>query len=106
MAKKKRIYDPPWGNEEIQKILEILAKYDLKTTFFVTGGWVDEYPEEVKKIAQAGHDIGNYTENYKNISELGKEECRREIMELHQKVKALTGVEMRLFRSPYGEHKM
>ena len=35
---------------------------------------------------------------------LSEEECRREIMEVHQKVKALTGVEMNLFRCPHGEY--
>lgn len=63
---------------------------------------MDEYPEDVRKIAEAGHDIGNHSQNHKNMSELNAEECRREVMEVHQKVKALTEVEMKLFRPPYG----
>lgn len=70
----------------------------------MTGKWVSEYPKEVRAIAQGGHDIGNYSENYKRMSELDADTCRREIMETHQKVKALTEIEMKLFRSPYGEN--
>lgn len=68
----------------------------------MTGGWVSKYPDDVRKIAQAGHDLGNHSENHKNMSELSIEEMRREIMEVHEKVKALTGIEMKLFRPPYG----
>ena len=99
-----RMKPPPWGNEETQKILDILEKYNIKATFFVTGEWVRKYPKDVKKIAEAGHDLGNYSEHYKNMKGLSEEECRREIMEVHQKVKALTGVEMNLFRCPHGEY--
>ena len=99
-----RMKPPPWGNEETQKILDILEKHNIKATFFVTGEWVRKYPKDVKKIAEAGHDLGNYSEHYKNMKGLSEEECRREIMEVHQKVKALTGVEMNLFRCPHGEY--
>ena len=72
-----RMKPPPWGNEETQKILDILEKYNIKATFFVTGEWVRKYPKDVKKIAEAGHDLGNYSEHYKNMKGLSEEECRR-----------------------------
>lgn len=43
-------FDAAWGNEDTQKILEILAKHNVHATFFMTGGWVDSYPEDVKAI--------------------------------------------------------
>lgn len=70
----------------------------------MTGGWVSSYPEDVKKIQAAGHDLGNHSENHKNMSQLSKEECISELMEVHNKVKELTGVEMHLFRPPYGDY--
>lgn len=65
---------------------------------------MESYPEDVKKIAAAGHDLGNHSENHKNMSQLSKEECKQEVMKVHEKVKELTGIEMNLFRPPYGDY--
>lgn len=97
-------FDAAWGNEDTQEILDILAKHDIKTTFFMTGGWVESYPDDVKKIYAAGHDLGNHSENHKNMSQLSKSECKEELLKVHEKVKKLTGVEMNLFRPPYGDY--
>lgn len=97
-------FDAAWGNEDTQTILDILAKYNIHVTFFMTGGWVEKYPEDVKKIQAAGHDLGNHSENHKNMSQLSDGECQEELMKVHNKVKELTGVEMCLFRPPYGDY--
>ena len=97
-------FDAAWGNESTETILNILKKYGVKATFFMTGGWVDRYPEDVKKIAAAGHDLGNHSQNHKNMSELSRAEIRKEIQEVHEKVQKLTGIEMNLFRAPYGDY--
>ena len=59
-------FDAAWGNESMQKLLEILAKYKIHATFFTTGGWVEKYPEDVKAILAAGHDLGNHSEDRKS----------------------------------------
>lgn len=97
-------FDAAWGNEDTADILKILKKYDIHVTFFMTGGWVSSYPDDVKAIAKAGHDLGNHSENHKQMSQLPVEECREELMSVHEKVKELTGVEMQLFRPPYGDY--
>lgn len=97
-------FDAAWGNADTQTLLDILKKYHVKTTFFMTGGWVDSYPEDVKKILADGHDLGNHSEHHKNMSQLSKEEQKEEIMSVHRKVKALTGYDMFLFRPPYGDY--
>ena len=97
-------FDAAWGNEDTKQILEILKKNDVKVTFFMTGGWVDKFPEDVKAIAQAGHELGNHSENHKNMSQLSVAECKDELMVVHNKVKDLTGIEMKVFRPPYGDY--
>lgn len=97
-------FDAAWGNEDTQEILDILAKHQVKVTFFMTGGWVDSYPEDVKRIHEAGHDLGNHSEHHKNMSQLSEEEKSSELTSVHQKVKELTGVDMELFRPPYGDY--
>lgn len=97
-------FDAAWGNEDTEEILEILKKHDLHVTFFMTGGWVESYPDDVKAILAAGHDLGNHSENHKNMSQLSDEEKREEIMKVHEKVKEITGYDMFLFRPPYGDY--
>ena len=97
-------FDAAWGNEDTQTILDILAKHNVKATFFMTGGWVESYPDDVKAILNAGHDLGNHSENHKNMSQLSNDEKEQEIMKVHDKVKNLTGYEMFLFRPPYGDY--
>ena len=104
---KKQIaltFDAAWGNEDTQSILEILKKHDVKVTFFMTGGWVEKFPEDVKQIYAAGHDLGNHSENHKNMSQLTDQECTQELIDVHKSVKELTGYEMFLFRPPYGDY--
>lgn len=97
-------FDAAWGNEDTKRILDILKKHDVHVTFFMTGGWVEKYPDDVKAIYEAGHDLGNHSENHKNMSQLSDEEKTSEIMKAHKKVEELTGVKMNLFRPPYGDY--
>lgn len=97
-------FDAAWGNEDTQQILDILKKNDVRVTFFMTGGWVGSYPDDVKAISDAGHDLGNHSENHKNMSGLSEEEKTKELLSVHEKVKELTGKEMQLFRPPYGDY--
>lgn len=97
-------FDAAWGNDDTKKIMDILKKHKIHVTFFMTGGWVESYPDDVKMIASLGHDLGNHSQNHKQMSQLSHEECKQEIMSVHEKVKELTGKDMMLFRPPYGDY--
>lgn len=97
-------FDAAWGNEDTKKIMDILDKHKIHVTFFMTGGWVESYPDDVKMIAERGHDLGNHSQNHKQMSKLSLEECKQEIQSVHDKVKEITGKEMILFRPPYGDY--
>lgn len=97
-------FDAAWGNEDTQEILDILAEEDVHVTFFMTGGWVSKYPEDVKRIAEAGHDLGNHSENHLQMSTLSMDQCTEELKKAHDRVKELTGIDMALFRPPYGDY--
>lgn len=70
----------------------------------MTGEWVAKFPDDVKRICEAGHDLGNHSENHKNMSQLTDSDCQSELIKVHDRVKELTGVEMDLFRPPYGDY--
>ena len=61
-------FDAAWGNDDTQRILDILKEHDVHVTFFMTGGWVESYPDDVKAIYEAGHDLGNHSQNHKTVS--------------------------------------
>lgn len=106
-TEKKQValsFDVIQGNTKIQKILEILAEHQVKATFFVTGEWVKSFPEEVKAVCAAGHDLGNYGDNHTDMVRLDNEGKTAELMGVQKKVKDLTGTDMKLFRPPYGSY--
>lgn len=97
-------FDAAWGSDDTDLLLEILSKNDVKATFFLCGYWIDKYPDEVKKIYQGGHDIGNHSNTHPHGAQLSLEENKKEIMAVHEKVKALLGIDMNLYRPPFGEY--
>jgi len=97
-------FDAAWGNEDTKVLMDILAKYNVKVTFFMTGEWVEKYPEDVKYIAEQGHDLGNHSMTHPQMSKLSEAKIREEIQTVHDKVKELTGIEMELFRPPFGDY--
>lgn len=97
-------FDAAWGADDTDELLRILKENDVKTTFFMCGYWVDKYPEEVMKIAADGHDLGNHSSTHPHMSALTKEQIAEELKNTHDKVLNLTGIEMELFRPPFGEY--
>ncbi len=97
-------FDAAWGDEDTLEILDILDKYNVKVTFFMTGGWVDSYPDMVKEIYSRGHDLGNHSQNHKQMSQLSASQQAAEIESVSKSVKELTGYDMFLFRPPYGDY--
>lgn len=97
-------FDAAWGNDDTDDLLRILDEYNVKTTFFLVKMWVDKYPEDVKKMIAAGHDIGNHSSSHPHMSKLGEDGIKKELMDAHDAVKQLTGYEMDLFRPPFGDY--
>lgn len=97
-------FDAAWGNEQTQDLLDILDKYNVKTTFFLVGSWVDKYPESVKAIFDAGHDVSNHSDTHPHMSQLSKDKMRSEIENCNNKIEAITGARPNLFRPPYGDY--
>lgn len=97
-------FDAAWGAEDTDTLLEILKNNNVKATFFLCGYWVDKYPEEVKKIYNAGNDIGNHSNTHPHSSQLSLEENKKNIMDCHNKIKALLNIDPILYRPPFGEY--
>lgn len=104
---KKQIaisFDAGWGNEDTQKLIQILGKYNVKATFFLVGSWVDNYPQSTKQLAEAGHSIQNHSNTHPYLTQISEEEVKREVSECNAKIKKITGVQPLLIRPPYGDY--
>ena len=93
-----------WGTEFLNEMLEVLKDNNVTTTFFVGGVWACQEPEMLKKIHDAGHELGNHGYNHKDHAQLSAEKNHEEIVKTHKIVKDLTGVEMNLFAPPSGAY--
>lgn len=97
-------FDAAWGNEDTQQLIDILTKYKVRATFFVVGQWVDKYPESVKALADAGHEVMNHSNTHAHFSKLSRDEIIADVNACNDKVEAVTGVRPTLIRLPYGEY--
>jgi len=86
------------------QVLDILARYHVKATFFMIGLMVDQHPEQAKMVAEAGHAIGNHTMHHRNLTAVSAEEMVAEIKEAAQIIQKTTGVETNVFRPPGGRY--
>jgi peptidoglycan-N-acetylglucosamine deacetylase len=80
-------------------LLEILKKYDAHATFFMSGEGAHNHPDIVKKVASAGHAIGNHSWNHHAFTLLTMFECWEQIRKCK---KVLKPYGLPLFRPPYG----
>ena len=93
-----------WSAEDIEDILETLRNNEVKITFFMVGEWIDKNAEAVKKIHEAGHEIGNHSNSHLHVNKLTYEQNLDEIEKCSQKIEQLTGKKPTLYRAPYGEY--
>lgn len=97
-------FDAAWGNEDTQQLIDILGQYDVTATFFVVGAWVDKYPESVKALADAGHEVMNHSDSHAHMSQLSSDQIVADLNACNDKIEAVTGVRPTLVRPPYGEY--
>ena len=93
-----------WGNESLEKMLDIFKKYNVKTTFFVGGTWAKENEVLLKRIQNEGHEIASHGYSHKEHGKLSYEQNLAEIQKCHEIVKFVTGLDMNLFAPPGGSY--
>ncbi len=97
-------FDCAWGTEHTDAILKALDQNDVRCTFFMVEFWTEKYPEYVKKIDEAGHEIGTHSKTHPYMSKLSEAEIRAELSSSSEAITAVTGKKVDLFRPPYGDY--
>jgi peptidoglycan/xylan/chitin deacetylase (PgdA/CDA1 family) len=88
----------PVGNQ----IMDSLAQYGGKATFFVVGSRAAAYQTELKRMVAEGHEIGNHTFDHKYLTKLNGAQIQSEIKRCNDAVFAASGVRPALVRLPGG----
>ncbi len=97
-------FDAAWGNEDTEMLIDILARYNIKATFFVVGEWAETYPESVKALSDAGHEIMNHSHHHDHYNAMSAEEIMADVTGCNEKIASITGKTPTLLRCPYGEY--
>lgn len=97
-------FDAAWNDNDTEKLLSVLDECNVKCSFFMVGGFVDRYPESIKKISEKGHEVLNHSNSHMKMTELSEEEMLEEINGCEKKVEKITGKSKKLFRAPYGDY--
>lgn len=95
-------YDDGPNDPHTQRLLEVLARHNVRATFFLIGRYVKRRPEIAREIAQAGHVVGNHTFTHPLLIFKSGEEIRRELAECRAAMEDAIGVHSNLFRPPFG----
>ena len=91
--------DGPGNGKSSEKILDILEKYDAKATFFMIGNRAVEHPDNVRRKAELGMELGNHSWDHKKYDKKVKVEDIRKCSDAIMKI---TGQYPTVFRPPGG----
>ena len=98
VARSKGQFGPKVG---VRRILNLLDKYAIKSTFFVPGWTAETYPESVREIVRRGHEVGVHGYKHENLAQLQSKEDEVEIFRKSiDRLQALTGQAPLGFRAP------
>lgn len=84
------------------RLLEVLERHQVKATFFLIGKFVQQRPNIARALVEAGHAVGSHTWDHPNLLFCSAAEVRRQLNETHQAILAATGIDVKLFRPPFG----
>jgi peptidoglycan/xylan/chitin deacetylase (PgdA/CDA1 family) len=90
--------NPAWT----PRLLDILATHDVRATFFLVGRYAEAEPELVRRIAAAGHLIGNHSWSHPNLALAATLRITEELERTSEALEQITGVPVRYFRPPFG----
>lgn len=97
-------FDCAWGVDHTDEILNHLAEAKVRATFFTVQFWAEKYPEYLRKIDAAGHEVGTHSATHSYMSKLSETEIRNELTTSSEAIEKATGKKVELFRPPYGDY--
>lgn len=82
------------------RILDLLAEYEVRGTFFVLGWVADQYPDLVRRIADAGHELASHSFWHRLVYELTPDSFREDLRNSKRAIEDAAGVAVTSYRAP------
>jgi peptidoglycan/xylan/chitin deacetylase (PgdA/CDA1 family) len=95
-------YDDGPNDPHTFHLLEILARHNVRGTFFVIGRYVQQRPDIVRQLIQAGHVVGNHTFTHPLLTFQSAGDVRKELTDCRSAIQDAIGEHSNLFRPPFG----
>ncbi len=86
------------------QIMDCLAQYGGKATFFMVGSRVPTHAAEVQRMVAEGHEVANHTMNHKYLQKLDAAQIQAEVNQCNDTIQAVCGARPALLRLPGGNH--
>jgi len=83
-------------------ILDTLSETSVPAAFFLVGRHVGRFPELTRRIAAAGHAIGNHTQTHVKLHRMGPRRIEQELRSAHHAIVDVSGTVPTMFRAPHG----
>ena len=98
--------DKDWARKEVRiyegvdRILDSLAERDQKATFFVLGWLAENHPQAIRKIADAGHQVGCHTYQHELLTRFDKQQMYEDVYRAKSEIESVIGAPIDAFRAP------
>ncbi|MGA7255863.1 MAG: polysaccharide deacetylase family protein [Terracidiphilus sp.] len=93
--------NPAWT----PRLLELLARHDIKATFFLVGKFASEESVLARSIASGGHAVGNHSWTHPNLASASAAKIREELKRTRDALEKIAGKPVKLFRPPFGARR-
>lgn len=97
-------FDAAWGDASTKDLVDILNQYNAKATFFVIGKWAEQYPEDIKMLADNEMEVMSHSYAHDHMTQLTTEQIVADINKCSDSIEKITGSRPTLFRCPYGDY--
>jgi peptidoglycan-N-acetylglucosamine deacetylase len=95
-------YDDGPNDPHTMRLLDVLAKHNVRATFFMIGRYVQQRPDIAREVANAGHVVGNHTFTHPLLILKSAGETRQELRDCRSAIQDAIGEHSNLFRPPFG----
>jgi peptidoglycan/xylan/chitin deacetylase (PgdA/CDA1 family) len=93
--------NPAWTPQ----LIDLLAKHNVKATFFMVGSFAKAEPALVRRVAAAGHLIGNHSWSHPNLALTPAQQVTEELTRTSDTLQHILGERVRFFRPPFGARR-
>lgn len=90
----------PRVGDNIDRVLALFARHDVRATFFTLGWVAQRFPGHIKRIVEAGHEIASHGFGHQRVTDLDREAFRRDLSEARAILEDVSGQRVRGYRAP------